>query len=119
MSLKKLRRGVLHVETSAGLRCIELTAVERIKLLWIFRNFSFLPEAVLGEGAKGLLQSLLTSDRSQLRCANNHAEDDDYVIGTVESVVKTKKKNAKGMSKRPAKPAMAPDAPGLGSRVVS
>jgi hypothetical protein len=117
MYLKKLSRGVLHVQTSDGLRCVELTRVERIKLLWLFRNFSFLPEAVLTETAKGLLKSLLDSDRSQLRCANNHAEDDDYIIGTIECAMA--KKKHKSSAKRPVQPAVAPEAPGLGSRVVS
>jgi hypothetical protein len=117
MSLKKLVRGVLHVQTSKGLRCIQLTRLERIKVLWTFRNFSFLPEAVLTPAAKDLLQSLLGSDRSQLRCASNHAEDDDFVIGTIECALA--KKAAKTPAKRPVQPTLAPDAPRLGSRVIS
>jgi hypothetical protein len=118
MSLKKLVRGVLHVQTANGLRCIELTGLERIKLVWLFRNFSFLPEAVLTPSAKSLLQFLLGSDRSQLRCANNHAEDDDFIIGTIECAMA--KKPAK-QAKRPVQTVVAAEAaPGsLGSRVIS
>ena len=86
MYLKKLCGGVLHIQTANGLRCVELTGRERLTLLWLFRNFKILPEAVLGKTRRTFLETLLGSDRSQLRCAHNHAEDDDYVIGTVEFV---------------------------------
>ena len=118
MTLKKICGGVLHVQTANGLRCVELTGRERLTLMWIFRNFKLLPEAVLGKSGHDLLQSLLGSDRSQLRCAHNHAEDDDYIIGTVECV--TMKKTAKPASARPAAAtALVPDVQGLGSRAIS
>lgn len=116
MSLKKLCRGVLHIQTADGLRCVELTARQRLALIWLFRNFKILPEAVLNGKARQLLGILLGSDRSQLRCANNHAEDDDYVIGTVECVTV---KAAKGAPKRTPQPTAVPDTPGLGRRAVS
>jgi hypothetical protein len=115
MSLKKLCAGVLHIQTADGLRCVELTARQRFSLIWLFRNFKILPEAVLNGSSRNLLASLLGSDRSQLRCANNHAEDDDYVIGTVEYVTV---KAAKSAPKRAPQPAVVPDAPGLGRRAV-
>jgi len=117
MYLKKLCGGVLHVQTANGLRCVELSGRERLSLLWLFRNFKILPEAVLGKTARQLLESLLGSDQSQLRCAHNHAEDDDYVIGTVEYVAA--KGSAKTAGKRPASATLVPDAAGLGSRAVS
>jgi len=117
MYLKKLFAGVLHIQTANGLRCVELTGRERLSLLWLFRNFKLLPEAVLNGGARTLLEALLGSDRSQLRCAHNHAEDDDYVIGTVECV--PMKKMAPSAAKRPAAATLVPDAPGLSTRAVS
>lgn len=117
MYLKKLCGGVLHVQTANGLRCVELTGRERLTLLWLFRNFKLLPEAVLGTGSRSLLQVLLGNDRSQLRCAHNHAEDDDYVIGTIECL--TAKQAAPAASKRPAAAKLVPDAPGLTTRAVS
>jgi hypothetical protein len=86
MYLKKLCGGVLHIQTANGLRCVELTGRERLTLIWLFRNFKILPESVLGKAARMLLGTLLGSDRSQLRCAHNHADDDDFVIGIVECV---------------------------------
>ena len=117
MYLKKLCGGVLHVQTANGLRCVELTARERFSLLWLFRNFKLLPEAVLNGSARTLLESLLGSDRSQLRCGHNHAEDDDYVIGTVECV--PMKKMSPNSAKRPAAAALVPDAAGLRARTIS
>lgn len=116
MYLKKLCGGVLHIQTANGLRCVELTGRERLTVLWLFRNFKLLPEAVLSKAARHLLEALLGSDRSQLRCAHNHAEDDDFVIGTVEYA--TAKTSAKSTAMRPASATLA-GAPGLGSRAVS
>lgn len=45
--LEKLTRGVLHVSGADGLRYVDLTLAERIRLLWLFRNFSILPQHVL------------------------------------------------------------------------
>lgn len=86
MYLKKICGGVLHIQTANGLRCVELTGRERLSLIWLFRNFKILPESVLGKATRALLGALLGSDRSQLRCAHNHADDDDFIIGTVECV---------------------------------
>jgi hypothetical protein len=86
MYLKKICGGVLHIQTANGLRCVELTGRERLSLIWLFRNFKILPESVLGKATRHLLDGLLGSDRSQLRCAHNHADDDDFIIGTVECV---------------------------------
>ena len=116
MYLKKVCGGVLHIQTADGLRCVELTGRERLSLIWLFRNFKILPESVLGKAARHLLEALLGSDRSQLRCAHNHSDDDDFVIGTVECVPIMKKsvKNA-----RPAA-AMVPEshAPALGQHAA-
>ena len=116
MYLKKICGGVLHIQTANGLRCVELSGRERLTLLWLFRNFKILPEAVLGKTKRALLEALLGSDRSQLRCAHNHAEDDDYVIGTVEFVP------AKKTAKPAARAAMAnvvPEAAALETRTIA
>jgi hypothetical protein len=116
MSLKKLCRGVLHVQTADGLRCVELTQRERFSLIWLFRNFKILPEAVLAGNSRNLIAALLGSDRSQLRCASNHADDDDFIIGTVECVTV---KAAKTAPRRTPQPAVVPEAAGHGARAVS
>ena len=117
MYLKKLCGGVLHIQTANGLRCVELTGRERLSLMWLFRNFKLLPEAVLKAGTRAFLQNLLGSDRSQLRCAHNHADDDDFVIGTVECV--PMKKTSPSSARRPAAATLVPEAPGLSTRAVS
>ena len=117
MYLKKICGGVLHIQTANGLRCVELRGRERLTLMWLFRNFRLLPEAVLNGGIRRLLQSLLASDRSQLRCAHNHADDDDFVIGTIECV--PMKKTSGNSVKRPAAATLVPDAPGLSTRTAS
>jgi len=122
MFLKKLRRGVLHVQTSNGLRCVQLSKRERLTLLWVFRHFTIISEAILGE-QKSLVQALLASDRSQLRCANNHANEDDLVIGTVEmECVPVKKPAASAARVASASPKQIPaaaDASALRSHAAS
>lgn len=117
MYLKKLCGGVLHIQTANGLRCVELTGRERLTLIWLFRNFKILPEAVLGKAKRALLENLLGCDRSQLRCAHNHAEDDDYVIGTVEFV--PAKKTAKAAAARVGATKLVPEAAGIESRTIA
>ena len=116
MYLKKICGGVLHIQTANGLRCVELTGRERLSLLWLFRNFKLLPEAVLGTAAHRLMDTLLGSDRSQLRCAHNHAEDDDFVIGTIECL--EAKKPPKSTAMRPAAASVVATAPSMGSRAI-
>lgn len=119
MYLKKLCGGVLHIQTADGLRCVELTGRERLSILWLFRNFKLLPESVIGYAAQQLIKALLGSDRSQLRCAHNHAEDDDFVIGTVE-FAPAPKPPLSAARLIPAKQlAATPNAAGLRSHVAS
>ena len=119
MYLKKICGGVLHIQTANGLRCVELTGRERLTLLWLFRNFKILPEAVLGNTARRLMDALLGSDRSQLRCGHNHADDDDFVIGTVEYVPAAKPGLSAARLITPKPVAAATDGAGLRSHVAS
>lgn len=45
--LEKLACGVLHVSGAAGLRFVRLTFGERLRLVWLFRNFKILQKHVL------------------------------------------------------------------------
>jgi hypothetical protein len=47
MWIEKIRRGVLQVTTDAGLLYVQPSLLEKIQLLWTFRNFRVLPEEVL------------------------------------------------------------------------
>ena len=52
MWLEKLSQGVLRVLTPLGPRYVSPTFVQRLYLLWIFRNFHTLPVKVLSTGQR-------------------------------------------------------------------
>jgi hypothetical protein len=58
MWIQKIRRGVLQVETDAGLRYVEPSFGQRLQLLWTFRNFSILSEDVLNQHERQLMGEL-------------------------------------------------------------
>jgi hypothetical protein len=58
MLIEKLADGVLQVETPIGARFIRPNFLERVYLLWIFRNFDSLPQQVLGERQQRLIDRL-------------------------------------------------------------
>ena len=45
MALEKLRYGFLQIQTAAGVRYVQPRFGERVRLLWIFRNFSIISKA--------------------------------------------------------------------------
>jgi hypothetical protein len=47
MWMEKLTDGVLRVLTPLGPRCVKPSFLQRIYLLWVFRNFHTLPVSVL------------------------------------------------------------------------
>lgn len=80
MDLVKVRRGVLRVTTSAGTRYVAPSLAQRLRLLWIFRNFTELPEKVMSQSQQHLIAGL---------CSGAHfidptEVDTQFVIGTVE-----------------------------------
>ncbi len=82
MYVSKLLYGVLEVITPAGRRYLHATFLERLYLLWTFRNFSILPHAVLNASQRRLLDKLLVR-----RPPVEHNGDeliDRPVIGTIE-----------------------------------
>ena len=86
MLTRKIRAGVIHILTPYGMRCIRLTLKERLLLLWTFRHFHVLPDRVLGERAKRLVNDLLNSDRPFERCARTHPDDNGLIIGTIDQM---------------------------------
>lgn len=58
MWMQKIRRGVLQVETDAGLRFVEPSFGQRLQLLWTFRNFNILSEDVLNQHERQLIGEL-------------------------------------------------------------
>lgn len=80
--LDKVRAGVLQLSTPNGSLCVKPPLKERLLLLWIFRNFKILPEQVLGEREKKLVDRLRNSDLPAL--PGNFGRDEGLVIGTVD-----------------------------------
>jgi hypothetical protein len=80
MSLAKLFRGVLQISTSSGARYLKPRAWERLRLLWVFRNFNILPQQVLSDRQRRLVLAV----SSRRRFANPENIDPVLVIGTVE-----------------------------------
>lgn len=83
MQLTTLRKGVLKVETGAGARYVELSLKQRLYMLWVFRNFSELPENVMSRRE----QQLVANVCSEARFLDPVEVDVEAVIGTVERSV--------------------------------
>jgi hypothetical protein len=83
MWMEKIRHGVLQISTDSGPRYVAPSFVERIQLLWMFRNFQILPQQVLSRHERQLIEMLCTEERLALG-RNGHSRDELCVIGTVE-----------------------------------
>lgn len=83
MLIEKISRGVLAVETEYGVRHIQPSLIERIRLLWTFRNFHVLPEGVLNRHERTLIDSLCQKGKF-LSNWNGHGDLSEHCIGTVE-----------------------------------
>jgi hypothetical protein len=87
MWMEKIRHGVLQISTDTGPRYVSPSFVERVQLLWMFRNFHILPQQVLSRHERQLIEMLCTEERLALG-RNGHTHDELCVIGTVERPVK-------------------------------
>lgn len=83
MWMEKIRHGVLQISTDTGPRYVAPSFVERIQLLWMFRNFQILPQQVLSHHERQLIEMLCTEERLA-RGRNGHSQDVLCVIGTLE-----------------------------------
>lgn len=83
MWMEKLTSGVLRVLTPLGPRYIEPTFWQRVRLLWIFRNFEVLPLQVLTPWQQRLVDHLCAEHRFVSLSPTNWLEDAP-VLGTVE-----------------------------------
>ena len=83
MWMEKLSRGVLRVLTPIGPRYIKPVFLERLYLLWIFRNFTTLPHQVLTGRQQRLVDALCTSQEF-VSLLHTNGFDEVPVIGTVE-----------------------------------
>lgn len=62
MWIEKLANGVLEIDTPIGPRYLQPNLLERVYLLWTFRNFPSLPQQVLSSWQQRLVERL-RSDR--------------------------------------------------------
>jgi hypothetical protein len=79
MLMEKVRHGVLQVSTPHGPRFVDPSLLERVRLLWMFRNFKLLPPEVLNEHERALVHHLCERKLQRRSDVNP-----DLVIGIVE-----------------------------------
>lgn len=104
MWINKLRWGVLRLITPVGDRYVRPTFWERVYLLWVFRNFSALPQNVLSRRAHALIETLCMRQHSGAQ-GFLYSITDQPVIGTVERVPQFGREQAPGTSKTVTSPA--------------
>ena len=86
MLIDKICRGVLAIETDYGVRYVQLSLLERVRLTWTFRNFRVLPESVLKRNERALVNALCRNGRF-LADGNGNGDLSLRCIGTVERSV--------------------------------
>lgn len=82
MPLDKLRYGFVEVRTQTGPRYVKPKFWERLRLVWIFRNFYILPRQVLNESQQRFINSLCTQERMFQGWGPNEQER-GQLIGTL------------------------------------
>ncbi len=85
MWIEKIRRGVLQVSTDHGSRYVNPSLLERLQLVWMFRNFHILNPEVLTRHERTLIGMLC----AEQRLLNSRKAGDPNrlcIIGTVEQI---------------------------------
>lgn len=83
MVLEKLVAGVVQVQTPIGPRYVMPSFLQRVYLLWMFRNFANLPHAVLSRRQQRMIDRMC-SEQSFASMAYTNYMDEAPVIGTIE-----------------------------------
>ena len=81
MWLEKLLAGVLRVHTPLGPRYLKPSFVQRLYLLWVFRNFQSLPIKVLSARQQNLVEAMCDENRF---VSWGIGFDDAPLLGTLE-----------------------------------
>ena len=82
MLIEKLAAGVVEVQTPIGPRYVMPSFLQRVYLLWMFRNFPILPHAVLSRRQQRLIDHMCSE---QLFASMAYADGMEApVIGTIE-----------------------------------
>lgn len=111
MWIDKLAEGVVRVQTPIGPRYVLPSFLQRVYLLWMFRNFPILPHAVLSRRQQGMIDRLCAEQRFA-SMAYSDSMDEAPVIGTVE-----RRPVMGGESLPPRRPAASESARGLAAEV--
>jgi hypothetical protein len=83
MFIEKLAAGVVQVQTPIGPRYVMPSFLQRVYLLWMFRNFPILPHAVLNARQQRMIDRMCSEQRfASMAYADGMGEAP--VIGTVE-----------------------------------
>jgi len=83
MLIEKLADGVVRVQTAIGPRYLKPSFLQRVYLLWMFRNFPNLPHAVLSRRQQRLIDRMCAEQRfASMAYADGF--DEAPVIGTIE-----------------------------------
>lgn len=83
MLIDKLAAGVVQVQTPIGPRYVMPSFLQRVYLLWMFRNFPILPHAVLNRRQQRMIDRMCSEQRfASLAYADGMS--DTPVIGTIE-----------------------------------
>ena len=83
MLIEKLATGVVQVQTPIGPRYLIPSFLQRVYLVWMFRNFPILPHAVLN-GRQQRMIDRMCSEQRFASMAYADGMDEAPVIGTVE-----------------------------------
>jgi hypothetical protein len=83
MLIEKLAAGVVQVQTPIGPRYVMPSFLQRVYLLWVFRNFPILPHAVLSRRQQRMVDRMC-SEQSFASMAYTAALVEAPVIGTIE-----------------------------------
>jgi hypothetical protein len=83
MWIEKLADGVVRVQTPIGPRYLMPSFMQRVYLLWMFRNFAILPHAVLSRRQQRMIDRMCSEQRfASMAYADGMGEAP--VIGTIE-----------------------------------
>ncbi|HUO14980.1 MAG TPA: hypothetical protein VMX38_08345 [Verrucomicrobiae bacterium] len=83
MWIEKLAAGVVQVQTPIGPRYVMPSFLQRIYLLWMFRNFPILPHAVLSKRQQHMIDRMC-SEKNLAWMPYADGMNEAPVIGTIE-----------------------------------
>ncbi len=103
MWIEKIRRGVLQVSTDQGPRYVNPSLMERVRLVWMFRNFHILNPEVMKQHERSLVGALC-AERRLLSARNAGDPGRLCIIGTVEPPQAVESKRPVSRAARAASP---------------